>query len=319
MSTTVSVDLGGTWLRIRRGDGIERLPSPSAIRQPGTSADDLLRQLVDTLDLHVPQGAAANISCGAALDEQNGVALGSGPLWGGAPTGEIPLLHILSSRRPDVRWRLVNDVTAGLASFALGFARPTDRHVAYLTISSGIASRTALLTERTIPVDHRGLQGEVGHLRASTSAPEAVRTLPCACGGIGHVSSISSGPAVQAVADVLDIRYDVDTFASSLAAGDRDSSRLLRTVVEPIAELIRTMITLDPRLDRIGIGGGVAEGLWEFYERELTGQLAETRSYADSLTPERVADIIHLCRPGDIDTLAGADAIADGFLRVTKL
>ncbi|MDV8023772.1 ROK family protein [Rhodococcus sp. IEGM 1330] len=319
MTAAVSVDLGGTWLRIRSGDVIERVPSPSALRQPGVAADNLLQQLMDTLDRHAPHGAAVNISCGAALDEQNGVALGSGPLWGGAPTGEIPLLSMLSSRRPDVHWRLVNDVTAGLASFALGFARPTDRHIAYFTISSGIAARTAILTDRSIPVDHRGLQGEVGHLRASTSAPEAVRTLPCACGGIGHVSSISSGPAVQAVADVLEIRYDVDTFASSLAAGDPDSSRLLRTVVEPIAELIRTMIALDPRLDRIGIGGGVAEGLWEFYERELTGQLAETRSYADSLTPERVADIIHLCRPGDIDTLAGADAIADGFLRVTKI
>ncbi|MCZ4521015.1 ROK family protein [Rhodococcus ruber] len=319
MSTIVSVDLGGTWLRIRHGHTTARLPSPSALRQPDTSPDDLLQQLVDTLDRHVPQGAAANISCGAALDEQNGIALGSGPLWGGAPTGEIPLLHVLSSRRPDVRWRLVNDVTAGLASFALRFARPTDRHIAYLTISSGIAARTALLTERTIPVDHRGLQGEVGHLRASSSAPEAVRTLRCACGGIGHVSSISSGPAVQAVAHALDIRYDVDTFAASLATDDADATRLLRTVVEPIAELIRTMLALDPRLDRIGIGGGVAEGLCEFYRRELEGQLVETRSYADSLTSERVAEIIYLCKPGDIDTLAGADAIADGYLRVTKI
>ncbi|OZC79084.1 hypothetical protein CH274_16745 [Rhodococcus sp. 06-418-5] len=318
MNTTVSVDLGGTWLRIRHGGATERLPSPSSIRQPGTPSDELLEQLVDTLDLHVPQGAAANISCGAALDEQNGVALGSGPLWGGAPTGEIPLLDVLTSRRPDVRWRLVNDVTAGLASFALGFARPTDRHIAYLTISSGIAARTAVLTDRTIPVDHRGLQGEIGHLRATSSAPEAVRTLPCACGGIGHVSSISSGPGVEAVAEVLGIGYDVDTFAASLTAGHVDAVRLLRIVVEPIAELIRTMITLDPRLDRIGIGGGVAEGLCEFYGRELEEQLAETRSYADSLTSERVTEIIHLCKPGDIDTLAGADAIADGYLRATK-
>jgi predicted NBD/HSP70 family sugar kinase len=120
------------------------------------------------------------------------------------------------------------------------------------------------------------------------------------------------------VASVLDIRYDVDTFPDSLAAGDADAARLLRIVVEPIAELIRTMITLDPRLDRIGIGGGVAEGLFDVYERELTTRLAETRSYADTLTPDRISDIVHLCRPGDIDTLDGADANADGYLRITK-
>ncbi|WP_037159505.1 ROK family protein [Rhodococcoides fascians] len=319
MTDTVSVDLGGTWLRIRVGTSVERFPAPSVLQQPGLSVDRLLQQLVDTLDVHVPQGAAVNMSCGAALDEQKGVALGSGPLWGGAPSGEIPLLHHLSSRRPDVRWTLVNDVTAGLASYARGFARPTDRHLAYLTISSGIAVRTAYLAEKIIPVDHRGLQGEVGHVRAVSSAPPAVLQLPCACGGVGHISSISSGPGVAAVARSLGIDYDVDSFAPSLARGSRDSAQLLTVVVEPIAELIRTMITLEPRLDRIGIGGGVAEGLAEFYERELTAQLADSRSYADSLTPDRVRELIHVCTPGDVDTLAGSDAIADGYLRVTKI
>ncbi|OZE78060.1 hypothetical protein CH304_22480 [Rhodococcus sp. 15-649-1-2] len=319
MTDTVSVDLGGTWLRIRAGSAIERFPAPSVLQQPGLSVDRLLQQLVDTLDVHVPHGARVNMSCGAALDEQKGVALGSGPLWGGAPSREIPLLHMLSSRRPDVRWTLVNDVTAGLASYAQGFARPTDRHLAYITISSGIAVRTAYLAEKVVPVDHRGLQGEVGHVRAVSSAPPAVLQLPCACGGVGHISSMSSGPGVAAVAQVLGIDYEERSFASSLAEGIDDLARLLTVVVEPIAELIRTMITLDPRLDRIGIGGGVAEGLVGFYERELIAQLAGSRSYADSLTSDRVREIIHVCAPGDIDTLSGADAIADGYLRVTKI
>lgn len=47
---------------------------------------------------------------------------------------------------------------------------------------------------------------------------------------------------------------------------------------------------------------------------------AVDRSYADtSLTPERIRKTIYLCRPHDIDTLSGADDIAAGRLRVSKL
>ncbi|ATI31106.1 hypothetical protein CPI83_02980 [Rhodococcus sp. H-CA8f] len=320
MTDTVSVDLGGTWLRIRSGERTERLPSPSVLRQPSATPDQLLRELIETLDRYLPPGAAVNMACGAALDEQKGVAHGSGPLWGGTPAGEIPLLRLLESHRPDVRWTLVNDVTAGLASFARGFTRPTDRRIAYLTISSGIALRIADAREGVIPVDALGLQGEVGHLRAVTSGPDTVRQLPCACGGIGHVAAISSGSALAAVASALELPYDRDSFGPALESGAPGASLLLSVVVEPIAELVRTMIALDPRLDRIGIGGGLAEGLSEMYERELCSQLASVRSYADtSLTPERIHRTIYLCRPHDIDTLSGADDIAAGRLRVSKL
>lgn len=319
MTETVSVDLGGTWLRIRNDGRTVRIASPSALRQPGALADDLLGQLVETLDRYVPQGAAVNMSCGAALDEQKGIAHGSGPLWGAAAPSEIPLLHMLEARRPDVRWTLVNDVTAGLASFARTFARPSDRRVTYITVSSGIALRTADMDDSSIPVDALGLQGEVGHVRAVSSEP-GLTQLPCACGGVGHIASISSGQALPSVAAALGLTFDRDSFGPALEAGDRDAHRLLEVTVEPIAELIRTMIALDPRLDRIGIGGGVVEGLGTFYGKALFDRLDWARSYADkSLTPTRIRDTVHLCRPGDVDTLTGADAIADGYLSVTKL
>lgn len=320
MTAEVSVDVGGTWLRIRRGGRTERLPAPSALRRPDASTDQLLTALVDTLDAAVPRSASVSMSCGAALDEQRGIAHGSGPLWGGAPDGEVPLLDLLEARRPDIRWTLVNDVTAGLASFAQQFAKPTDRRVSYITISSGIALRTADMTTHEIPVDALGLQGEVGHLRATSSGPDAVRRLPCACGGVGHIASISSGPSLPALASALELPYAADSFGSAIKGGDPDARRILAMFVEPIAELIRTMIALDPRLDRIGIGGGVAEGLNCLYEKELFAQLGVNRSYADkSLTPDRIRSTVHLCRPGDIDTMSGADAIGGGFLRVTKL
>lgn len=320
MTATVSADLGGTWLRIRNDGRTQRFPAPSRLRHPGASVDQLIEMLLTALDHHVPPGVDLNISFGAALDEEKGIAHGSGPLWGGAPGGSIPLLHLLRSRRPDVRWTLVNDVTAGLASFADTFASPGDRHVAYLTVSSGIAVRTANMSDGVIPVDAQGLQGEVGHLRTPTSGPEALRHLPCACDGAGHIASIASGPAIPHVAGVLGYAYDPAWFVRDLGDGDPDAQRLLSIVVEPVAELIRTMITLDPRLDRIGIGGGVVEGLHAAYERELVTQLTQVRSYADaSLGPDRIRQVVRVCQAGEIDTLAGVDAIARGSLRVTKL
>lgn len=321
--TEVAVDLGGTWLRIRVGAAeIVRLPAPSVLNHPGADPEALLDLLVETLADAVPPGARVAMSCGAAMDEERGVLHGSGPLWGGGPDRPVPFRDLLTARRPDVGWHLFNDVTAGLASFVERFAHPHHRRVVYLTVSSGIALRTADLTERSVPVDAHGMQGEVGHLPAVSTAPDAVRALRCPCGGIGHVAAVAAGPALPHVAAALGIDRpeDVrDALAARLRSADPDARRLLTTVVEPVAELVRTVRCLDPRIDLIGIGGGYAEGLGDPYRTELLRQVSEVRSYADRDTgPDRTEDRLRLCRPGEVDPLAGAVALSRGTLTVTK-
>ncbi|MEV6769292.1 ROK family protein [Nocardia sp. NPDC051030] len=320
--TEVAIDLGGTWLRIRSGGRDSRVPSPSVLNRPGVAAPHLIRELVDTLCAAVPPDARVAMSVGAAMDEETGVIHGSGPLWGGGTEEPVPLADLLRERRPDVSWRLVNDVTAGLGCFAERFGRPADRRIGYLTISSGIALRVADMTERSVPVDAHGMQGEVGHLAALSTAPEAVRRLPCACGGLGHVSSIAAGPALPAVAAALGVERPAalrGELPERVRTGDGAAQRLLSVIVEPVAELLRVIRCLDPRIDLIGLGGGYVEGLSDIYRAELIRQLGEKRSYADRwLGREWAEHHVRVCDPGELDTLAGAGAMARGLLTVTK-
>ena len=316
MRPRVSVDIGGTWLRLRGDDGLLCQPAPSRLHHPDAPVERLVEMLVTTLATHVPPGAAVHLSCGAALDEDRGVAYGSGPLWGGDLPAELPLRELLCAARPDVSWHLINDVTAALADAARRHATASDRHIAYVTISSGVALRTADLRSREILVDAAGLQGEIGHLQATTSAPPPVRDLACLCGGRGHVAAICAGPALPAVAAALGKQWDGPAgLRGGLDAGDPDATAVLGVVVEPIAELVRTMRALDPLLDLVIIGGGVVEGLGEHYERELLDRLTQVRSYVDidSSRPR-----VRVCGPGEVDPLAGADAIAAGLLTVRK-
>lgn len=311
---TVAVDLGGTWTRIRIGDQDTRIPTPSFLRHPERSPGSLLSDQVDVLAELVPKSARVALSCGAALDETTGIAWGSGPLWGPGDGTPVDILAALGAARPDVIWHVVNDVTAGLANFVHRYARPADRRVAYLTVSSGIALRTADLVTRTISVDSRGLQGEVGHLTATTTAPAAIARARCSCGGEGHIASVSSGPAIAHVVDVLGIDPVIgQDLARHVEEGHAGAAEVVSTIVEPVAELLRTMTTLDPTLDLVGIGGGVAAGIGDVYRSILISQLNENRSYADSPHLD-----IRVCASDDVDTLAGAIAMMEGALHVIK-
>ncbi|HEX8869767.1 MAG TPA: hypothetical protein VF821_29170 [Lentzea sp.] len=310
----VNVDLGGTWLRISSDAGRVVLLAPSGLHHPGTSAGELIDLLVEQLAEHVPFGASVAMSVGAAMDETDQVVHGSGPLWGGGLAEPVRLRDLLVARRPDVSWFLVNDLTAGLADFAGRYGTPGVRRVAYLSVGSGIALRTADLRTGTIAVDSQGLQGEVGHLRAVSDLP--LGELRCPCGGLGHVSAVSAGPAIGEVARVLGIEWDVvDEFSARLTEDYPDARALLTVIVGPVAELIRAAWAFDPWLDLVGVGGGVAENLRPFYGDELARQVSEVRSYADRVP---VADRLRVLGPDEIDVLAGARRMAEGALRVTK-
>lgn len=65
---------------------------------------------------------------------------------------------------------------------------------------------------------------------------------------------------------------------------DNEEGRLLlRTIIEPIAQIVRCVCTLQPHTDLIGIGGGVPAGIGEAYKQELMRQLSAESSYADGM------------------------------------
>jgi predicted NBD/HSP70 family sugar kinase len=325
-STTFAADIGGTWVRIRTGGQdapVERLPSPSRLRHPERSTARLRAGMVELLSERAPADADAALSFGAAIDHLTGTVYGSAPLWGDA-AAPYDLAADLRRRRPDVTWHLVNDVTAALLDFAAVHARPGTRRVAYLTVSSGIALRTADLERTRIPVDGWGLQGEVGHLPVPLTDPGAdiLAGLRCECGATDHLASIASGPGLVRAAQRLGLPAApqvADWLPGALAADDPGARRLLELCAAPVAQLLRTLWCLDPHLDLIGIGGGVAEGLAGHYAAEIRRRLAPATSYADRGRDDTwLDDRLVFCAPGQVDALRGVQRVGHWLPGVTR-
>ncbi|MEU1054395.1 ROK family protein [Streptomyces sp. NPDC005876] len=224
------IDVGGTYLRRATwspGRGVRevtRRPSPGMRTHPGEPVPALQRRMADALCEAVgPRETVAGVSFGAALDHRGGTVYASAPLWGGH-SGSFDLLGAVRERRPEVRWHIVNDVTAALLHAASAPHRREHRKLLLATVSTGVACRTLDLRTGTVPVDGAGLQGEIGHLPANPATaaapaipgatgaatvpadsevptPGAPGTVPvCDCGRPGHVAAYASGPGINRLA-----------------------------------------------------------------------------------------------------------------------
>lgn len=312
MSLTV-LDIGGThlrWARWSPQDGlgvIRQAPSPSFARWPHASADELQAMLVEAMAAVVPADGLAGVSFGAALDHRTGLVYASAPLWG-PHTQPLDLRAALNAARPDVRWHVVNDVTAALLHLASTPAAHGRRKILLATISSGIACRAIDVRTGAIPVDGCGLQGEIGHLPAGVAIDGVPVELTCDCGEVGHVAAFSSGRGLPRLAQVLRQRRGPDwessglgrllargepfelALTSALADGDTRAAELLEAASKPIADIVRTALCLDPEIDLIALTGGVVTGLGEYYRTAVLTHLARQGLY---LTSKREPDWMH--------------------------
>ncbi|MBT2441087.1 ROK family protein [Streptomyces sp. ISL-36] len=339
------LDVGGTHVRSAAwspGDGLGDTldqPSPSRLRHPDTPVDELRERLLGTICAAVPRtpgGAVAGVSFGAALDHRSGTVYGSAPLFGDETT-PLDLRGELRTRRPDVRWHIVNDVTAALLHFVSAPHRRTHRKVLLMTISSGIACRTVDMRSGRIATDGCGLQGEVGHLPASALLAGEPVELLCDCGRPGHVSSYASGPGLRRMADVLRERapgrWERSRLGSAMAEGtafepalrealdaaDDLARELLDASTAPVADVLRSALCLDPELDELALSGGVAIGLGTHYKASVLGHLRREGLYlTGERAPDWVTDRITVCAPGEANGLIGAGIAAlDGELPAT--
>lgn len=327
-------DIGGTYLRwadwspqhgLRQ---VQRRPSPSRTRLPDAAVDELQSTLVRAMARPVPPGGIAGVSFGAALDHRTGTVYASAPLWG-AHARPFDLLAALRSARPDVRWHVVNDVTAALLHLADSPAAHDRCKILLTTVSTGIACRSIDRRTGEIPVDGCGLQGEIGHLPASVTLDGLPVDLRCDCGEPGHVAAFSSGPGIHRLSDVMRNRapgqWNASRIGSRLASGavfetalaealdegDPVATRLLDAATGPVADVVRTALCLDPQIDLVAFTGGVAAGLGDHYRDSLLRHLDRSGLY---LTSERepgwVRERIIVCGPGQADGLIGAGLAA---------
>ncbi|WP_319019059.1 ROK family protein [Microbispora sitophila] len=301
------LDVGGTHVRWSRwspeqGLGeVLRAPSPSFSRWAHASVEELRAMLVRMMAEAVPPRAVAGVSFGAALDHHTGTVYASAPLWG-AHTRPYDLLAALNAARPDVRWHVVNDVTAALLHLASAPRARDLRKILLATISTGVACRTIDQRTGRIPVDGCGLQGEIGHLPAAVAIDGEPVDLRCDCGRPRHVAAFSSGPGIRRLAEVLRERRGRDwdssdlgmrlargeafepALAAALDSGDAPAAELLDAATKPVADVVRTALCLEPEIDLVAFTGGVALGLGEHYRDALLAHLSREGLY---LTSER--------------------------------
>ncbi|NJQ00264.1 ROK family protein [Streptomyces zingiberis] len=327
-------DIGGTHLRWadwspERGLGqVRRSPSPSRTRRPDAAVDALQSALVRAVARPVPRGGVAGVSFGAALDHRTGTVYASAPLWG-AHTQPFDLLAALRSARPDVRWHVVNDVTAALLHLAESRTAPDRCKILLTTISTGIACRSIDRRTGEIPLDGCGLQGEIGHLPASVVLDGLPVDLRCDCGEPGHVAAFSSGPGIRRLSGVMRDRapgpWNASRIGARLASGtefetalaealDEDdplATRLLDAATGPVADVLRVALCLDPQIGLAAFTGGVAAGLGDHYRDALLRHLDRSGLYLTSTRdPGWVRERIVVCGPGQADGLIGAGLAA---------
>ncbi|MBK0869279.1 ROK family protein [Saccharopolyspora sp. HNM0986] len=338
MNPVAVVDVGGTRLRSAtwtpRGGLRDRTEaaSPGRYRDPDATPEQLRARLVQEICQAVPArpDAVAGVSVGAALDHRTGAVYASAPLWGDC-TEPLDLLGELRAARPDVRWHVVNDVTAALLHAAASPVLAAVRKVLLATISTGIACRVIDQRDGRIAVDDCGLQGEIGHLPAHAAMRGEPLRLRCDCGAPSHLAAFSSGPGIRRVAELLRLNRPrqwqesllgkriadgaafEDAFAAALHSADAAATELLSVVTEPVADVVRTALCLDPELDRIVLTGGVAVGLDEHYRTAVLEHLDRAGTYlTGELAPDWARRRIEIAGPESADCLVGAGIAAAG-------
>jgi 3-dehydroquinate synthetase/predicted NBD/HSP70 family sugar kinase len=302
----VVFDIGGTWFRraVWTADRTlvdpARQPALNYLSTPHRSCAELQRGFIDYVIEQVdqvrrtrPEVETAAISLGAALNGNTGEVLQASPIWG-PHSGGFPVLESLAAGRPQVRWAVVNDVTAALLRHVWSLwdelRAAQCRRVALFTISTGIAARTFDLERRAVPVDRaHGVQGEVGHLAIDFRFEGRPFAGTCDCGGRNHVNAFASGRGIERTAREICAAYPERYRASLLAAatsgessrltfadlaaaleqGDEFASAILDAACGPIADLIVHQLTFDPEVERVFMIGGVVAHLGGLYMSRL--------------------------------------------------
>lgn len=332
----VVFDIGGTQFR----SGIFRpgLPLADVRSQPAVSfkshpaldgaqlQEALLDYLVDTADaLAARHGfARAAISLGAAMNGHTGEVYGSGPLWGDY-AGSFHLCDRLAQRAPRLVWSAINDVSAALLAYAGALEYTDARKIMLITVSTGIACRVLDLRSRSMPLDDFGLQGEIGHLPATLLYQGRPLPLRCDCGGDNHLAAFASGrgmaqlshhlasiePALWQASAYRDLQTrGVATelaLSAALARQDVFAQTLLRLATQPLADVIRHALALDPELDRIVLTGGVSVNLGEPYRQALLAHLFDAGLYLSCrFDPGYFARRLCIAAPEQASGLIGA-------------
>lgn len=253
----IGVDVGGT--KIAAGlvgpDGSVRYAAtrPTPAQAGPRAVLDAVREAAEGVRA-AASGPVTAIGVGApgVVDASAGTVLSSTALmadWAGTPVRAY-----LRAAFPGLAVAVDNDVNAmALGELRFGAAVGLDS-VLYVSVGTGIGGAYAIGGRLVRGAHHAA--GEIGHLVASGSRR-------CSCGGIGHVESVASGPAIEAA-----YAEASGTGASAEHVGLREIVRRAdagdpgaAAVIAGAAEVLGTVLgglacAFDP--EAVVLGGGVA-------------------------------------------------------------
>ena len=322
-------DIGGTFVRSALLDANDRLvalqtyPTPSRYLLIDETIADLQDCLTKLLAREARRLSArfgmrlAGVSLGAAIDHRTGLVVGSGPLWGAGTDLRFDIAAALTEAAPELRWLVVNDLTANSVALA---ALPENRHLRRLVavvVGTGVGLRTIeVRTGRVATSADSGLQGEIGHLPAAFSWDGREVVLPCDCGAPGHLSAYASGRGLNRLLRLLADQDElwlsgegslIGQFGRALVAGEPRAQQLLDAITRPLALTLLSVLTIDADVERIVLSGGVPFALGDRYLDSLVRQMESVGLYGRS---DPLADRVSIADPRGEIGLRGAGQLA---------
>lgn len=152
--------------------------------------------------------------------------------------------------------------------------------MAYLSIGTGIAA--GIIIDGRLYRGAHGMAGEIGHIPVDPSGPR------CACGALGCLEAVASGPAIAAYAnDILEERSPLghlsttDVFALA-AQGDRSALHVTARASYFLSRAIYLLVmTYD--VEKVILGGGVTHAEHAF-RQPLDRAVAELRASSALVT-----------------------------------
>ncbi len=322
-------DIGGTWFRsgiYTKAGKLIHVSKQKAKNYKNTSyssINDLQNQFVHYVANEikrfkelVPHNnySQVAISMGAALNAHTGFIYNSGPLWG-PNCKAFDLKKALKESIPDCEFSIINDVSAALLREVTDEKNKNFSKIMLITVSSGIACRIFDVEKNEIAVDRTyGLQGEIGHIPVQFTYMGKELVEVCDCGGKNHINAFSSGRGIVQILKTVMKNHDMKEddeifkqFINSLKKGDEVASNILDAVVKPLADILLITFTLDPKIEKIILTGGVVHSLNHYYLQSLLKQLDEKGMYQITINdPDYLKKRLSIGKDDDNSGLLGA-------------
>ena len=192
--TVISVDLGGTQLRVAVQRGCKILSQVRVSTGQAPTPDrliprihDAIQQALDKASMSLENIEGIGIGVAGPLDSQTGMVFASPNLEG---WHDVPLLDIFKETYASYEFPiyLENDANAaGLGEYIFGAGQGSKNFV-YLTISTGIGG--CVIVDGNLLRGTSGTAAELGHMVIDWNGE------PCNCGNVGCLESIASGTAI---------------------------------------------------------------------------------------------------------------------------